>query len=161
DTGRVLVALGEAGSGKTHLLRALRRRVHAARAGFVAYAQMTSFASNYLRYLLGSTLDSLGWPYDEQTSPESGLPRLSDRLVELPGAASDDELRVLREEDDEGRLRRMVWRVGNRIVNKCFDDVAAREVDADVVFQLLFLQRRLPLLQNGVVRFLRCETLGA
>src|SRR5689334_3843246 len=40
--GRVLLLCGETGSGKTHLLRALRAMVHKERSGFVGYMQLTS-----------------------------------------------------------------------------------------------------------------------
>ena len=41
--GRMLLLLGESGSGKTHLMRAFRGRVHGAQRGYCAYMQMTAF----------------------------------------------------------------------------------------------------------------------
>src|SRR5579872_6245286 len=51
-SGAVLVLLGEAGSGKTHLMRAFRTRAHAQGWGYCGYMQMTTEASNYARYML-------------------------------------------------------------------------------------------------------------
>ena len=46
-SGAVLVLLGEAGSGKTHLMRAFRTRAHGQGLGYCGYMQMTTEASNY------------------------------------------------------------------------------------------------------------------
>ncbi|MBK8975334.1 MAG: DUF853 family protein [Planctomycetes bacterium] len=160
DSGRMLLVLGESGAGKTHLMRAFRSRVHAERRGFVSYVQMTSSASNYLRYVLRNVIESLGVAYDPEHGEATGLDALSNALCALPDACSDAELDLLRTTDDTGTLRRTAWRVGNRIVNRMLPH-AAQDVDADVVFQLLFLQRGLPTVHRAVTRFLSCEELGA
>jgi predicted ATPase len=50
-SGAVLVLLGEAGSGKTHLMRAFRTRAHAQTLGYCAYMQMTTEVTSYPRYV--------------------------------------------------------------------------------------------------------------
>src|SRR5262249_18320898 len=45
--GRVMLLLGEAGSGKTHLMRAFRNRAHEDGNAYCGYLQMTTPASNY------------------------------------------------------------------------------------------------------------------
>src|SRR6516225_4546822 len=45
--GRILLLEGEAGSGKTHLLRAFRNWVHGRGRGYYGYMQMTSATSHY------------------------------------------------------------------------------------------------------------------
>ena len=42
-TGRILLLLGDSGSGKTHLMRAFRNQVHSSRRGYCGYMQMTAF----------------------------------------------------------------------------------------------------------------------
>ena len=42
DRGRILLLLGESGSGKTHLMRAFRNWVHRGRRGYCGYMQMTA-----------------------------------------------------------------------------------------------------------------------
>src|ERR1700732_1262239 len=56
-SGAVLVLLGEAGSGKTHLMRAFRTRAHGQGLGHCGYLQMTSEASNYARYMLSNLIE--------------------------------------------------------------------------------------------------------
>src|SRR5437660_3062305 len=56
-SGAVLVLLGEAGSGKTHLMRAFRTRAHAQGLGYCGYLQMTTEATSYARYMLNNLLD--------------------------------------------------------------------------------------------------------
>ena len=63
-SGAVLVLLGEAGSGKTHLMRAFRTRAHGQGLGYCGYLQMTAEASNYARYMLTNLIDGLEQPYD-------------------------------------------------------------------------------------------------
>ena len=58
-SGAVLVLLGEAGSGKTHLMRAFRTRAHGQDLGYCSYLQMTSEVSNYARYMLSNLIDGL------------------------------------------------------------------------------------------------------
>src|SRR4051812_4914432 len=54
QAGRILLMLGKAGSGKTHLVRAFRNHVHVNGLGFVGYMQMTTAISSYSRYLVNN-----------------------------------------------------------------------------------------------------------
>ena len=81
--GRTLLVLGDSGSGKTHLLRALRHQVHSQRLGYVGYIQMTSEVGDYARYVLRNLIDSLEQPYDAPDFAESGLLYLSDGLTTI------------------------------------------------------------------------------
>src|SRR5262249_33931028 len=62
--GRILLMLGEAGCGKTHLMRAFRNELHAGGRGYVGYMQMTAYADDYSRYVLANLIESLDQPYD-------------------------------------------------------------------------------------------------
>ena len=67
-SGRILLLLGESGSGKTHLMRAFRNQVHSRHRGYCGYMQMTAFTGQYGRYVLNNLIESLDKPYYE---PES------------------------------------------------------------------------------------------
>ena len=59
-TGRILLLLGDAGSGKTHLMRApSATRCTRRTRGYCGYLQMTAFTSQYGRYVL--TTSSNRW----------------------------------------------------------------------------------------------------
>ena len=73
-SGAVLVLLGEAGSGKTHLMRAFRTRAHGQGLGYCGYLQMTAEASNYARYMLTNLIDGLEQPYDPTARRAPGSP---------------------------------------------------------------------------------------
>ena len=90
-SGAVLVLQGEAGSGKTHLMCALRTRAHSQGLGYCAYIQMTTEASNYPRYMLTNLIDGLEQPYGPEGPSRTGLARLSSALLEsVPGLSPTD-----------------------------------------------------------------------
>ena len=74
--GVTLLLLGEAGSGKTHLMRAFRTAAHAAGTGYCGYLQMTTGTDSYSRYVLSNLIDSLEQPYKPGQS-ETSLHRLA------------------------------------------------------------------------------------
>src|SRR5437870_4265472 len=79
-SGKTLLLLGEAGSGKTHLMRAFRTQAHCDGTGYCGYLQMTTRADNYARYLLSNLIDALEQPY-RYPEPASGLTRLARGLL--------------------------------------------------------------------------------
>src|SRR5690606_20289669 len=141
--GRTLLVLGESGSGKTHLLRALRAQVHGRRLGYVGYLQMTAGVDDPARYVLRSLVDSLERPYDPPVLAESGLMYLSDGLVEARDAVPPDELERLRSAElDPDELEHLIGTLVDRIVRS--DGLEGLELD--LVQALLLLQRRDPAL---------------
>ncbi|WP_050431989.1 helicase HerA domain-containing protein [Chondromyces crocatus] len=155
DSGRILLLLGESGSGKTHLVRSFRNYVHRDGLGFVGYMQMTT-AVSYQRYLVSNLIDSLDQPYYESLGTTSGLTRLSiavasrcgdpksiSELAENPDLSRDDVVELVEEAAD--RL----------IANPRYADL-----DLDLIRALLYLQRQDPGLKKRVVKYLRCETLS-
>jgi adenylylsulfate kinase-like enzyme len=156
--GRTLLVLGDSGSGKTHLLRALRQQVHSQRLGYVGYLQMTSEAGDYARYVLRNLIDSLERPYDAPELAESGLLYLSDGLAEGRGNLPADDLERLRNAELGGdELDQLIGGMVDRILRA----EGLAHLESDLVHALLLLQRRDPALQRRVVRFLRCEPLTA
>jgi len=155
--GRTLLVLGDSGSGKTHLLRALRHQVHSQRLGYVGYMQMTTEVGDYARYVVRNFIDSLERPYDAPAFAESGLMYLSDGLAEGHADIPRAELERLRTEVlTEVELATLIGGMVDRILRT--DGLA--HFESDLVHALLLLQRRDPALQRRVVRFLRCEALN-
>src|SRR5215831_11121475 len=155
--GHTLLVLGDSGTGKTHLMRALRTQVHAQRLGYVGYLQLTADVDDPGRYILRSLIDSLEQPYDAPSLAESCLMYLSDGLVEGRDAISPDDLERLRTADlSHDQLEELVGRLVDRVV--CSDGLG--RLENDLVQALLLLQRRDPALQRRIVRFLRGEALN-
>jgi DNA helicase HerA-like ATPase len=156
--GRTMLVLGDSGSGKTHLLRALRQQVHAQRLGYVGYLQMTSEVGDYARYVLRNLIDSLERPYDAPAFAESGLLYLSDGLAEGRGNIPAPDLERLRNAELAGdELDELIGQMVDRILRA----EGLSHLESDLVHALLLLQRRDPALQRRVIRFLRCEPLSA
>lgn len=156
-SGRILLLLGESGSGKTHLLRVFRNQVHAEGQGFVGYAQMTTATSNYGRYLLTNLIDSLDQPYNEHLSTTfSGLMRLSRAAASR--CLGDGALARL--QDDESLGQEEI----DALVRDAADDLVCRpdfqDLDLDLIRALLYLQREDARIKVRVLKYLRCEDLA-
>ena len=78
---RILLFHGQSGAGKTHLIRALRTGAHRRGKAYFGYAQMTPDVSSYADYYLRRLVNSLEKPYDPDNGGESGLTRLTRKLV--------------------------------------------------------------------------------
>jgi hypothetical protein len=154
QTGRILLVRGGAGSGKTHLMRAFRSRLHGRQLGFAAYLQMTSRTEDYGRYALVNLIDSLERPYDPPVNQSSGLMEVSDALAEMPGCIAPERLRQLR--DDSGESADPV----SPLVDDLLAHPALSRFDPDLLRALLQLQRRDPRVTARAVKYLRCEELS-
>ena len=158
--GRILLMLGEAGCGKTHLMRAFRNELHARGQGYVGYMQMTAFTDDYARYVVNNLIESLDKPYDEARSPTSGLMRLSDALAEScraeGGVEAADALERLREAGPgQSGLDDLVRGLADTIAL----DPRFASIDYDLVQALLYLQAANPRVKACVLKYLRCEDL--
>ena len=153
--GRILLLLGESGSGKTHLMRAFRNDVHGRRLGVVGYLQMTVGSDDYARYLLGRLIDSLQQPHARPEVEQSSLSCLSDALAELIEPHDRESLR----EDDlgEAMLGVFVQQLADRLLRLPGFDA----ISPDLLRALLYLQRRDPPITSRVMKFLRCEGLSS
>src|SRR5262249_46480984 len=115
-SGKTFLLLGEAGSGKTHLMRAFRTETHAAGIGYCGYLQMTTQADNYARYVLSNLIDSLEQPY-QHPNPVSGLSRLARGLLDAVDVLSPDERqRLCQYQLDAADLARQINRVADFVV---------------------------------------------
>jgi len=156
DAGRILLLLGESGSGKTHLVRSFRNYVHVNGLGFVGYMQMTTAVSSYSRYVVSNLIDSLDQPYYESLGTTSGLLRLSNAIAARCGDPAAIESLCENADLDAEAVIDLVERAADRLVSQ----PRYAELDLDLVRALLFLQRQEPGLKKRVVKYLRCEELS-
>lgn len=153
--GRILMLLGDSGSGKTHLLRALRAIVHKSRAGFVGYMLLTSGTSDYRRYILSNLIDSLDQPYDDPIDLRTGLARLAQALASL---AFDPQMATFLRDDpnlEDDEVSDLVHAGADMVIKRR----GFERVDVDLVAALLYLHRPDTRLKARVIKYLRCEEL--
>lgn len=156
-SGRMLLMLGEAGCGKTHLIRAFRNHTHAESKGYVTYMQMTTQTNDYPRYVLSHVIESLDQPYRESLYPEiSGLMRLSHALTSRALAKTDIDSLADPDATTQEELDALVFKATDRLLEK----PGWERIDADVVRALIYLQRQEPAIKHRVLRFLRCEDMN-
>jgi hypothetical protein len=155
QSGRILLLLGEAGSGKTHLMRAFRGLTHADGVGYFGYLQMNADVGNYARYLLSNLIESLDHPYHPPHVETSGLMRLSTGLFEtIPGVAAEE-----REELRDGVVNDLSSYV-YEFVDRAVSDRRFDGCDLDLIRALIYLQRDDPRIKSKVLKWLRCEDLS-
>jgi energy-coupling factor transporter ATP-binding protein EcfA2 len=153
--GKMLLVKGDAGSGKTHLMRAFRNQVHGEHLGFVTYLQMSTSVSNYARYVLSKLIESWDRPYWGDAIPDPAISCLSDSVAR---DLSADELSLLRDDAiADSELDLLV----NRATDKLLASATYRGVNVDLVRMMLYLQRREPARRARVLKYLRCEVLSA
>lgn len=157
SSGRILLLQGEAGSGKTHLMRAFRNWAHAGGRGYCGYLQMTSSTSHYGRYVLNNLIDSLDQAYDQRVGETSGLMRLSGLIAESTKGVSVDRLDQIRNDElDHGCLAKLI----DALADQAVMDDRFNSLDIDLVRALLYLQANDPRIKSRVLKYLRCEQLS-
>jgi energy-coupling factor transporter ATP-binding protein EcfA2 len=153
--GRILLVKGEAGSGKTHLMRAFRNLVHGEQAGFVGYFQMSTSVTNYARYILQNLIDSWDRPYWGEIIPDAAITCLSDAVANILPDGNMNRLR------DEALGDVEIHDLVNRAADQFLGLPGYARVHVDLVRMMLYLQRREPARRTRVLKFLRCETMNA
>lgn len=150
---RILLFHGQSGAGKTHLLRALRTGAHRDGQAYFGYAQMTPDIANYADYYLRRLVHSLEKPYDPDDGGQSGLARLTERLVADVGEIDGAELERLRESHlSENELGQLVLKLADDIIaSERFRDL---ELDANIVRALLYLERHDPRIDQRIRQYL-------
>ena len=154
--GSSLLLLGEAGSGKTHLLRAFRAEAHQAGSGYCGYLQMTTRCDNYARYLLGNLVDSLEQPY-KQGHNETGLSRLARGIVDRIEIPEEDRSRLA---DDPTLSAEETAALVHRLAYAAVQDSQFRSIDIDVIRGVLFTLSNDVRLHALALKWLRCEDLN-
>ena len=152
-SGAVLVLLGEAGSGKTHLMRAFRTRAHGQGLGYCGYLQMTAEASNYARYMLTNLIDGLEQPYDPDGPSRTGLARLSAALLESVPGLSGTEMEAFRDGDVDATP------LGSptNTPTGCKRLARFRDCDLELLRVMLHLERNEPQVRSRALMWLRCQ----
>lgn len=155
-SGRILLLKGDAGSGKTHLMRAFRSTTHGSGLGYFGYMQMTTATNHYAEYVLSNLVTSLDQPYQE--GGVSGLQRLSSALLEADGVIPEEQRELLREEVNVvgSGLATLV----NQLAAQLVKHPRFHKLNLDLIRALLYLQRNDPLLSGRVLAWLRCEELS-
>lgn len=152
--GRILLLLGESGSGKTHLMRAFRNYVHANERGYCGYLQMTAQASNYAHYVLSNLIDALDQPFRAPEVQASGLMRLSRGLLDaVPQLTPEDSERFRNGDVD---LNAYVENYANRALT----NPQLHDCDLDLIRAMLYLQRNDPVIRPRIHKWLRCGDLS-
>jgi hypothetical protein len=150
-SGAVLVLLGEAGSGKTHLMRAFRTRAHSQGLGYCGYLQMTTEASNYAWYVLSNLIDGLEQPYAPDGPSRTGLARLSAALLEsVPGLTGIDVEAFRESEGDPTRL-------ADDYADRLQKTPGFRGCDLELLRVMLHLERNEPQVRSRALMWLRCQ----
>jgi hypothetical protein len=154
--GKSLLLLGEAGSGKTHLMRAFRLAAHAAGAGYCGYLQMTTRADNYPRYVLSKLIDGLEQLYQPPASAP-GLTRLARGLFDaLRGVSDLDRRRFCEEAHEPAEIIPLV----ERFADAAMADPRFAQLDHDIIRALLYLLPGDGRVRTRVLKWLRSEDLG-
>lgn len=155
---RTLMILGEAGTGKTHLLRGFRNYVHDRRQGFVVYAQLYSGSGDYARYLLQHVVDSLARPYVGASGAKSSLFELANGLTRLVSGRLRDQIERLKDEelDASESLADYINRLTNELLR--LPELAA--FDTNFIRVLLFALHPDPSTTSRVYKYLRCEDMN-
>jgi energy-coupling factor transporter ATP-binding protein EcfA2 len=155
--GRILLLLGESGSGKTHLMRAFRNHTHEPGIGYCGYLQMTSTAGNYARYVLSKLIEALDQIYYDPNVQASGLMRLSGAVLDaLPMITAEERAKLREGALTPSELIRLV----HQYADCALVDSQFGRIDVDLVRALLFLQRDDARIKNRVLKYLRCEDLA-
>jgi hypothetical protein len=154
--GKSLLLLGEAGSGKTHLMRAFRNRLHADGRGYFAYMQMTTRQESYSRYVLSNLIDGLEYPYIQPHQP-TGLDRLARALIDgLDEDLSDQARKIQDDELDRDSLAQLVHELADKAIAK----PQFHGIDIDIIRAVVYLLCPDNRIRSRVVKWLRCEDLG-
>ena len=156
-SGAVLVLLGEAGSGKTHLMRAFRTRAHGQGLGYCAYLQMTTEASNYSRYMLTNLIDGLEQPYDPTGPSRTGLARLSAALLESVPGLSGIEMDQFREGDSYCDCD--ATRLTDDYADRLQEATRFRSCDLELLQVMLHMERTEPQVHSRALMWLRCQAM--
>lgn len=154
-SGRMLLILGDAGAGKTHLIRSFRSHVHKSRTGYVGYLQMVSGASNYARYVLSNLIDSLDQPYDRGADSRTSLIRIANSLA---ARAFDTHVATALHDDEDVEDQELAEQV--RIGADNLLKTRYPELDIDLLRAFLYLHRPDPRIKSRILKYLRCEDLS-
>ena len=157
--GQIMLLLGEAGSGKTHLMRAFRTRAHRQGLSYFGYMQMTTATGNYSRYVLRKLIDSLDTPYYRTVAnpdPTTGLLRLATAVSESPKLPRDQVQRLREGGLGFDECAKLVLNLADQAV--C--DPRLQNIPIDLIMAMLFVQSEHPALRNCVMKYLRAESLS-
>lgn len=156
QAGKILLLLGDAGCGKTHLMRAFRNETHSKSLGYCGYLQMTIQSDDYARYILSYLIDSLEHPYVAK-QPGVGLNRLANGLL--------DALTMIPQQDrdklhDDLIMAEEVPPIVERFADFAVQDPRFEKIDLDLIRGVLYLIPKDARIRMRILKWLRCEDLA-
>ncbi len=155
-SGKILLLLGEGGSGKTHLMRAFWAATHADGDGYCGYLQLATETDHYARYVLSKLLDSLERPYKHGHS-ETGLKRLARGVLDAIDVISVEERQKLCDDLLEpAEVETLVHRLAYLAVQV----PRFQGIDINVIRAILFTLANDARIHAVVIQWLRCEDLS-
>ena len=155
-TGKILLLLGDGGSGKTHLMRAFWTGTHAESTGFCGYLQLATDTDHYARYVLSKLIDSLERPYKAGFS-ETGLRRLAREVLDnIEVVPADEKSRLCEDFLEPTEVADLVDRLAYLAVQM----PRFQGIDINVIRALLFTLANDPRIHAVVIQWLRCEDLA-
>ena len=156
ESGKILLLLGEGGSGKTHLMRAFWAAAHADGDGYCGYLQLATETDHYARYVLSKLLDSLERPY-KHGHPETGLKRLAKNVLDAIDNISVEERQKLCDDLLEpAEVETLVHRLAYLAVQV----PKFQGIDINVIRAILFTLANDTRIHAVVIQWLRCEDLS-
>jgi len=155
-TGKILLILGEGGSGKTHLMRSFRAAAHEDGDGYCGYLQLATETDHYARYVLSKLIDSLERPYKAGLR-ETGLRRLARCVLDVIDVVpAEERSRLCEDYLEPTEAAELVDRLAYLAVQM----PQFLGIDINVIRALLFTLANDPRIHAVVIQWLRCEDLS-
>ena len=155
-SGKVLLVLGEGGSGKTHLMRAFLAETHTDGAGYCGYLQLATETDHYARYVLSKLIDSLERPY-KPGQAETGLKRLARGVMDaIDVLSAEDRQKLCEDLLEPTEVEELVHRLAYLAVQL----PGFQGIDINVIRAMLFTLANDARIHSAVIQWLRCEDLS-
>lgn len=155
NAGGMLLLLGDAGMGKTHLLRSFRQHIQEHGRGYAVYVPLHANTNYHAHYLLQYVVDSLVQPYP---SASSGLHALARGIIEKVPEPLRSQLDALARGELDVDAHAEVIAYIHRLADDVQTCASFPRIDLEMLRAMLFAL--LPGMVSRVERYLRCLDLS-